>query len=226
MIKELKISNFKSIKEQSFEFKPLVILTGTNSSGKSSILHAILLTVENKASNSLQELTKKFHKFSIVRNSFIKKDIISIAINGRSFSIDDEDYDRSKAAYLEGLKFEENLFFISANRTGAEDLSDYNDYEKFGIKGEYTFGYFDKHWQEKAGIIRFKDDESLKGQLWGWCKEIFELDFDVQTNKINENFVEIKYYFRNIDKELSPFNVGTGISYALRILIIGLNCKK
>ena len=32
--------------------------------------------------------------------------------------------------------------------------------------------------------------------------------------------------FRNIDKELSPFNVGTGISYALRILIIGLNCKK
>ena len=111
MIKELKISNFKSIKEQSFEFKPLVILTGTNSSGKSSILHAILLTLDNRTSLSLQELTRNFDKFSIVRNSFIKKDIISIDINGRSFIINDEDYDRSKAAYLEGLKFEENLFF-------------------------------------------------------------------------------------------------------------------
>lgn len=226
MIKELKISNFKSIKEQSFEFKPLVILTGTNSSGKSSVLHAILLTVENRASHSLQELTKKFHKFSIVRNSFIKKDIISIVINGHSFNIGDEDYDRSKAVYLEELKFEENLFFISANRTGAEDLAHYNDYEKFGVNGEYAFSYFDKHWQEKAGIVKFENDESLKGQLWNWCKEILELDFDIQTNKINENFVEIKYYFRNISKELSPFNVGTGISYALRILIIGLNCKR
>ena len=58
MIKELKISNFKSIKEQSFEFKPLVILTGTNSSGKSSILHAILLTSDNRTSRSLQKLTR------------------------------------------------------------------------------------------------------------------------------------------------------------------------
>lgn len=226
MIKELKISNFKSIKEQSFEFKPLVILTGTNSSGKSSVLHAILLTVENRTSRSLQELTRNFDKFSIVRNSFIKKDSISIIINNHSFNIDDEDYDRSKAVYSREFKFEENLFFISANRTGAEDLAHYNDYEKFGVNGEYTFSYFDKHWQEKAEIVKFENDESLKGQLWNWCKEILGLDFDIQTNKINENFAQIKYYFRNINKELSPCNVGTGVSYALRILIIGLNCKK
>nr|WP_321432152.1 DUF3696 domain-containing protein [uncultured Campylobacter sp.] len=225
MIKELKISNFKSIKEQSFEFKPLVILTGTNSSGKSSILHAILLTVENRTSRSLQELTRNFDKFNIVRNVFIKKDSVDIELNGEVYKINEVD-ENNKIYCSKELKFEENLFFISANRTGAEDLSGYNYYEKFGVKGEYTFGYFDKHWQEKAEIIRFKDDESLKGQLWRWCKEIFELDFDVQTNKINESNIEIKYYFRNIDKELSPFNVGTGISYALRILIIGLNCKK
>ena len=89
MIKKLKISNFKSIKEQSFEFKPLVILTGTNSSGKSSILHAILLTLDNKTSRSLQELTRNFDKFSIVRNIFIKKDSIDIELNGEVYKINE-----------------------------------------------------------------------------------------------------------------------------------------
>ena len=91
MIKELKISNFKSIKEQSFEFKPLVILTGTNSSGKSSILHAILLTLDNRTSLSLQELTRNFDKFNIVRNSFIKKDSVDIELNGEVYKINDGD---------------------------------------------------------------------------------------------------------------------------------------
>lgn len=202
MIEEIKISNFKSIKEQHFAFKPLVILTGTNSSGKSSLLHAILLTLDNRASHSLQELTKKFNKFSIARNNMIKQDKISIDVDSESYFIDGY---TNKIFCSTKLKFEENLFFISANRTGAEDLAHYNDYEKFGVNGEYAFSYFDKYWQKIAGTIKFKDDESLKGQLWRWCKEIFELDFDLQTNKINENFVEIKYYFRNIDKELSPF---------------------
>ena len=141
MIKELKISNFKSIKEQSFEFKPLVILTGTNSSGKSSILHAILLTLDNRTSRSLQELTRNFDKFNIVRNIFIKKDSVDIELNGEVYKINEGD-ENNKIYCSKELKFEENLFFISANRTGAEDLSGYNDYEKFGVKGESSLSIF------------------------------------------------------------------------------------
>ncbi|ARR01855.1 ATPase, AAA family [Campylobacter vicugnae] len=225
MIKTLKISNFKSIKKQSFEFRPLVILTGTNSSGKSSVLHALLLMLDNKSSHSLQELTKKFNKFNIARNNLIKKSSIDIELNSELYNINEGD-ENNKIHCSKELIFEENIFFISANRVGAEDLVSYNDYEKFGINAEYAFSYFDKYWQKEIQIAKFEDDKTLKGQLWKWCQEIFELNFDVQTKKINENVAEIKYYFRNIDKELSPFNVGTGISYALRILIIGLNCKK
>ncbi|EAH6155223.1 hypothetical protein EHC79_09250, partial [Campylobacter jejuni] len=42
MITNLKIENFKSISDYNFEFKPLTILAGTNSSGKSSIIQALL----------------------------------------------------------------------------------------------------------------------------------------------------------------------------------------
>lgn len=42
MITKLKIENFKSIVKQEFIFKPLSILTGTNSSGKSSIIQSLL----------------------------------------------------------------------------------------------------------------------------------------------------------------------------------------
>lgn len=43
MIQSIHIQNFKSIENQTFNFKPLTILTGANSSGKSSVIQAILL---------------------------------------------------------------------------------------------------------------------------------------------------------------------------------------
>ncbi|GHT60160.1 hypothetical protein FACS1894109_17410 [Spirochaetia bacterium] len=42
MISSWGLKNFKSIKEASLEFAPLTVLTGTNSSGKSSLLQSIL----------------------------------------------------------------------------------------------------------------------------------------------------------------------------------------
>ena len=43
MIKRLTISNFKCIDNAEIEFRPLTILCGPNSSGKSSLSQALLL---------------------------------------------------------------------------------------------------------------------------------------------------------------------------------------
>jgi predicted ATPase len=43
MLRRLHVSNFKSLKNVNMEFKPLTIIIGPNSSGKSSILQSILL---------------------------------------------------------------------------------------------------------------------------------------------------------------------------------------
>ena len=48
MIKELKIRNFKSINNLDIKFKKLNILCGENASGKTSIIHAILLCSQNE----------------------------------------------------------------------------------------------------------------------------------------------------------------------------------
>ena len=47
MIRELTISGLKNIKYEKMALKPLTLLTGLNSTGKSSVLQAILLV--NKA---------------------------------------------------------------------------------------------------------------------------------------------------------------------------------
>src|SRR4051794_39592255 len=38
---ELRLENFKIFKEAHIKFRPLTLLTGTNSSGKSTVLHAL-----------------------------------------------------------------------------------------------------------------------------------------------------------------------------------------
>lgn len=51
MIKLLTIKNFKSFLEQSLELKPLTVLAGINSSGKSSVLQAIRIWHDNELLN-------------------------------------------------------------------------------------------------------------------------------------------------------------------------------
>ena len=43
MLDKLEIENFKCIGNQVFDLKPLTILTGLNSTGKSTVIQAILL---------------------------------------------------------------------------------------------------------------------------------------------------------------------------------------
>ena len=45
MINNIKIQNYKSISECDLDFLPLAILTGKNSSGKSSVLQAMLASI-------------------------------------------------------------------------------------------------------------------------------------------------------------------------------------
>lgn len=56
----IKLKNFRLFKEEIFEFKPLTILVGPNSSGKSTVVKALMLLQENlKAPNYLGRLTFK-----------------------------------------------------------------------------------------------------------------------------------------------------------------------
>lgn len=53
LLKEVRLTNFKSVAAQSIPLRPLSILVGANSSGKSSLLQALLLLVQASQSRSV-----------------------------------------------------------------------------------------------------------------------------------------------------------------------------
>jgi predicted ATPase len=83
MITNLEITNFKCIDNSSFELAGLTILTGKNSTGKSSVTQSILLACQYTAGenlHSMQKLTSPFSKFSEIRNKHVNAKSLSVSI--------------------------------------------------------------------------------------------------------------------------------------------------
>ena len=78
MITRLSLKNFKAFKElEDLKIKPITILTGTNSCGKSSILQSLLLlkqTVESKNLNQTLLLNGRFVHLGALDNIILSKD--------------------------------------------------------------------------------------------------------------------------------------------------------
>ena len=78
MLKNLSLKNFKGFQTlDNLEFKPITILCGTNSSGKSSILKSILLlkqTFESQNLESLLQLNGKYLKLGSIKDIIYNHD--------------------------------------------------------------------------------------------------------------------------------------------------------
>ncbi len=238
MITKIDIEGFKNIKSQEFDIKPLTILTGLNSTGKSTLIQAILLFSSlsansiNKSSLILSDYIKLFGNFNNLRNKYQKSEEIKITL-----SFENKDYQlkiTSESREIEKnaiLPFEEKLFYISANRIGLEDIANFDDEIKFGVDGKYVFSYFDINKDKPIYDLLIKDtiSKTLDTQLSFWLKHILDIDLRLKTEKVTFSNIKVSY---NVGKgkeeliDLSPFNLGTGNSYLAKILIIGLSCKK
>ncbi|WP_236475001.1 AAA family ATPase [Escherichia coli] len=71
MLTNINIQGFKSLGSTSLVLSPLTILTGTNSSGKSSVIQALMLLIKNSASvnqYSMEEVIRFLADFPVIRN--------------------------------------------------------------------------------------------------------------------------------------------------------------
>jgi len=77
MLDKLSLQNFKAFKElNDLEFKPITVLCGTNSCGKSSILQSLLLfkqTIESQGSKRFLQNNGKLVRFGRPENIFFRK---------------------------------------------------------------------------------------------------------------------------------------------------------
>lgn len=255
MIESIHIQNFKSIENQVFDFKPITILTGTNSCGKSSIIQAILIyshytarREEKYKANSLKKyidnlgdtksLVSLVQKTNEREETFIRPTIDGYNESFLSFGIHTDIIGLIETKKEKMLIFEENLYYISANRIGQENLPQSNEYEKCGINGEYIFGFYEdnKNVRLQNEKLIFKDKiknskeptaESLSAQVSFWLNKILDLNLIPRTERIDNT--KVKLIYKNSDLhnfDITPFNLGAGVSYLAKILILGLSLKE
>lgn len=253
MIQSIHIQNFKSIENQIFDFKPLTILTGTNSSGKSSVIQAILLYAhyiarreEDYKATSLKQYIENLGdtKSLAYKKASENRVLIQPTINNKSEALLYFDIYCGNICLVEAKKeqmliFEKNLYYISANRTGQENQSQSSESDKCGVNGEYIFGFYEENknvrLQNKKLIYKDKPKdyseppaETLSAQVSVWINKILNLKLIPRTEKRNNaKAVELMYENNDLDNfNISPFNLGAGVSYLTKILILGLSLKE
>jgi len=237
MLDTLKIEGFKSIDNQTFELKPLTILTGLNSSGKSSVIQALLLLSSSVSkSTELSGYIKKFSDFYEVRNKYTNAKFISFYADEGVYcieykiSLQNEMEPSTSFEVTPGwntLEFETNLHYISSNRIGQEDIALYDNSIKFGVDGRYVFGYFEQYKDKKVqdNLVANKDHNTLDAQVSYWLEYILGIKLRVVTQKITQSNVKVVFDSENL-QSISPFNLGAGNSYLAKILIMGLTCEQ
>lgn len=233
MISWLKVNNFKSNEKQDFQMKPITILTGLNSTGKSSIIQSILLlSADSSSSSLLKEHIKIFSNFNIIRNRYINAQevLLSVECNKQVNKITiekEKGWNNHNLNSNKFLQFDKNLHYISANRIGQEELASFDEDIKFGIDGKYVFGYFERNKDKLVdnNLLAYKEHNTLDAQLSYWLKYILDIDLRIITEKITQSNIKVTYESDGLDN-ISPFNLGAGNSYLAKVLIMGLSRKK
>ncbi|KAA1163716.1 DUF2813 domain-containing protein [Pseudoalteromonas fuliginea] len=238
MLKQLDIKNLKSIDSASLRLAPLTLLTGANSSGKSTAIQALMLLIRNSdASNrySMEELIRYLSDFATIRN---KKNnaksinITAIDTENNNYSLDitsDSLHMSSNLPYLYELKEECSgieLLYLNANRIGAQDLVQISE-RKVGNLGEYLFSTFDKVKGKKLpdSLLKFEGSKTISYQVSKWLSFITGSNTELVTENISDK-VKVSFNVKDIDSNVSPFNLGAGISYISKVIIICLMGKK
>ncbi len=228
MINRVCIDNYKCIRHENLEIKPLTIITGLNSTGKSTLIQSILL-IEQNASNHDVGLSTNYDvikcKYSDQKNITIstswdnnKNKGIIITRNEIKLSIIPPDI---------GVSYENGLYYLSANRIGAEDFVRLVQPHTIGSKGENVFSTFE---QEKSNPVderlrKYKESYTLQHQIDYWLSYILGISFRLSTEKINEENLNVKYESDGL-QNISPKNLGAGVSYLVKVLIMCLRAKQ
>ncbi|ELA7286601.1 AAA family ATPase [Vibrio parahaemolyticus] len=237
MLSEIKLKDFKSLTRETLKFSPLTIVTGINSSGKSTVIQSILLSIrharlENKY--KMESLTKYLDDFKQIRNKNnnakeIKIDIVSDEGKHELFITIDGVKSEGELNFGIDLPIDDlspELFYLTANRQGPEEVVAISS-SKVGSSGQFVFGYFDSV-KDKAlpeDLCCFKESRTLAYQVGQWLSQITDTKTELKTESLSSS--QVKVYFEDATLgQVSPCNLGAGMSYVAKVIILCLVAKK
>lgn len=245
-LEKISIINYKCHKETEIALRPMTLLVGTNSSGKSSVIQSLLLAVHN-ATPSLGKSALNGHlvsigNFSEARNLITNAKSFEIGIAGQGeelnfefFPTDDklENADsritRKSQTLNNYLDYSnKNVHYLSAHRIGGQDLyvKNFDNYDMYGLNGEYAIDYYQHHKSSPIDefLIKNPDSDTLESQVNYWLEYIF--DHTIATSALSGTDKVKSEYILKTGKSIRPKNIGSGISFVISIVIICLSSKK
>jgi len=215
--KHLLIKNFKCLKSEEIHFKGLNILTGTHSSGKSSIIQGIKIVTNSCDPEEKQRLTD----FKTIRNKHLSRsENIEIKLDDFFLHISENEINHS----IQEVDKHHHFWFLSENRIGVESIASRSHYQNnIGEKGEYIFDIYDKKKTKQLPREKIRDDShlTLQGQVDFWLKYITGQELYLQTEEINSSKLKVSFKDALIG-DLDPFLIGSGMSYICKIVILAL----
>lgn len=208
MISNIELKGFKCFENNTFHLTNMTLLSGVNSSGKSSFMQAIRILYYKKFINGIG----------------IGKDIVSdlcsectIAINKKIKAIFNRNSELPQFFNLTS-SFCDMFAYISASRLGPElmlPITYEENVQSVGEKGENVLNFINKY-QQLNVPNQIKKDESSEGiiaNIQAWLSIISpHIKFDYKS------LPQIDHRFSIYDETRRATNVGYGLSYSLPII--------
>jgi predicted ATPase len=222
MLAKIELTNFKSFLSAALDLKPLVVLTGLNNSGKSSIIQAICMIfryyISQKQYIDLQDhVSPRLQKSKLSKDNFFS---ITLRTDGGEIfdlrvDIDGELYSFDRQYVQRNIP---ELQYVSAARLGPENILELNPEFKaleIGTRGEYIIDYIDKNRNIAVGDHLIRDKNKIP-RLWeninAWLQYISPGTLLSYEIKREQNASYPSY------NSILPTETGYGLSYTLPII--------
>ncbi|MBX9599130.1 MAG: AAA family ATPase [Burkholderiales bacterium] len=233
MIKNVHIRGFKCFDDEVIDFSNLTVITGPNSSGKSSLLQALLINLNHSNMNDaeIQRYVDDLGTFIDLKNKKTNPDKFSIDIKLDTDRLISYFRCLESPSVINGygaLSKPLTPWYLSANRrmlseTGFGAPSELS----CGIFGENISSYYHSRKDDKLEdnlIINKTSANTLESQVNYWLSYICSSEISVFVDQITTTVY--RSYYKIDNQEYKPQNLGAGVSYLISVIVRALLMPK
>lgn len=213
MIKYLEIDGFKSIRHYCFHFDGLNVLTGLNSSGKSSVIQSICI-LSNIANRHIDVIPDGMGGEAALRNSECAEMNITATIQKDGNTVLCSYNNQQSVNYSSFPK----VIYVSAERSGAKNSIITKENHEIGSHGDNVIKcieYYNENHQLPDSICPNIEESSKSFRMIveKWLQAITpNMSFDYQFIKAADSSYSTYNGYR-------ASNVGFGLSYTLTVIV-------
>lgn len=244
MLDALLICGFKCFDKAEISLRSINVFSGTNSSGKSSAIQAFLLLCNNAVKDSsspLNGMWLRLGTFDECRNHRTNSRSFQVGarcgeetFQAKFCSIDDERNDIAVELINESnriqdlLRFDNrHIYYLPANRIGPEDsyLKNFDTVNFLGNKAEFIIDYLYKNRKQAVTSSLIADSASvtLEYQVNFWLGKLFGINNTIRDLGLSNSLL-VELSLGN-GKPVRPYHMGSGVSYAMGVIISCLSAK-